>query len=321
MAFTGRLRTWSAADDGSWKSLLVGNGASIAVCHRFAYSSLLDEAHVSRSDRRLFSTLGTSNFESALRGLHLAEIVCRQEGHDHRDVRRRYRVVRRALVRGVNSVHVGWSSVGVAIRRQMRNEMLRFRTVYSTNYDLLVYRAVMTDRAADFRDFFWGPGHSFDPTDVDVPAGVTKVLYLHGALHLYRVGENGTAKLTAGSSDLLSRISGSTAAVPLFVSEGRSEDKKAAIARSDYLSFGNDEFESDSRPLVVFGHSLGEQDDDLLPAIDQPFRRVAVSVMPGKEREVILRKAELKERVPRARLSFFDATSHPLGAASMRAAD
>lgn len=300
-------------------SLLLGNGSSIAVWPDFAYSSLLDQAHLSRSDRRLFSTLGTSNFESVLRALHLAEIVCRQEGHDDRDARRRYRAVRRALVRGVNSVHIGWSWVGVSIRRQMRNEMLRFRTVYSTNYDLLVYWAVMTDRAGDFRDFFWGPGHSFDPDDVAVPAGVTKVLYLHGALHLYRVDEGGTAKLTAGSSDLLSMIGTATAPVPLFISEGRSQDKRSAIARSDYLSFANDRFESDDRPLVVFGHSLGEQDDHLLPAIDQRSRRVAVSVMPGPEAAVILRKAELKERLPHARLSFFDATSHPLGAASMQA--
>jgi hypothetical protein len=319
MALSGRLRKWSAVDDGSWRSLLLGNGSSIAVWPQFGYGSLLDRAHLSRNDRRLFSTLGTSNFESVLRALHLAEVVCRQEGHDYRDARVRYRAVRRALVRGVNSVHVGWSSVTVAIRRQMRNEMLRFRTVYSTNYDLLVYWAVMTDRTADFRDYFWGPGHSFDASDVDVPAGVTRVLYLHGALHLYRVGEGGTAKLVAGSSDLLSRVGAATAPVPLFISEGRSQDKRGAIARSDYLSFVKDEFEADDGPLVVFGHSLGEQDDHLLPAIDQRSRRVAVSVMPGKRSAVIVRKAELKERLPHARLSFFDATSHPLGATSMRA--
>jgi hypothetical protein len=319
MALTGRLRKWSAVDDGSWASLLLGNGSSIAVSPGFAFGSLLDQAHLSRSDHRLFRTLGTSNFESVLSAIHLAEIICRQEGHDYRDARRRYRALRRALVRGVNSVHVVWSSVGVAVRRQMRNEMLRFRTVYSTNYDLLVYWAVMTDRAAGFRDFFWGPGNSFDESNTDVPADVTRVLYLHGALHLYRIGEGGTAKLTAGSSDLLSTIGAATAPVPLFVSEGRSQDKTAAIARSDYLSFAADQFGADEGPLVVFGHSLGEQDDHLIPAIDQRSRRVAVSVMPAREATVILRKAELKERLPHARLSFFDATTHPLGSASMRA--
>lgn len=193
MALTGRLRMWSQVDDGSWTSLLLGNGSSIAVWPHFGYGSLLDQTDLSRNDHRLFLVLGTSNFESVLSALNLAERVCRQEGHDHRDAHRRYRGVRRALVRGVNSVHVVWSSVGVAVRRRMRNEMLRFRTVYSTNYDLLVYWAVMTDRPADFRDFFWGPGHSFDHGDVDVPTGITTVLYLHGALHLYRLDEGGTA--------------------------------------------------------------------------------------------------------------------------------
>jgi hypothetical protein len=44
MALTGRLRTWASVDDGSWRSLLVGNGSSIAVWPRFAYGSLLDRA-------------------------------------------------------------------------------------------------------------------------------------------------------------------------------------------------------------------------------------------------------------------------------------
>jgi len=121
----------------------------------------------------------------------------------------------------------------------MRDVLLEFDTVYTTNYDLLVYWAVMTDRPSDFRDFFWGPDASFDPDDVSTAAGVTRILYLHGALHLYTLADGGTAKLTAGGRNLLSKRSARTSTVPLFVCEGHSRDKRIAIARSDYLSFAN----------------------------------------------------------------------------------
>ncbi len=86
---TGRLRPWSAVDDETWRSLLLGNGMSIAIWPNFAYNSLLDKAGLSPDDRRLFRALGTSNFESVLSGLRFAQLVCRQEGHGPSDARRR----------------------------------------------------------------------------------------------------------------------------------------------------------------------------------------------------------------------------------------
>ena len=316
----GRLRSWSALDDGSWESLLLGNGSSIAIWRDFAYSSLLDQAALSPDDRRLFRSAGTANFETLLSALRLARLVCRQEGHDEDDTRRRYRTIRRALFRAVNRVHVDWPSVSTAIRRQVREALLKYRSVYSTNYDLLVYWSIMTDRPRDFRDFFWGPGASFDPADVDVTTGVTRVLYLHGALHLYLLPGGGTAKLVARGRNLLAEMSTRRSTIPLFVCEGRSRDKQIAIAKSDYLTFANGEFEADDSPLVIFGHSLSDQDAHLLPHIYKPSRRIAISIMPGTQLSVIRRKAELKERFPSARLSFFDAMTHPLGDTALRVA-
>jgi hypothetical protein len=117
MPLTGRLRSWSAVDDGSWASLLLGNGSSIAVSQRFSYGSLLDEANLGADDARLFKELETANFETVLSALQLARIVCRQEGHGGADARQRYLATRRALVRAVNAVHIDWTSVTTAIRR------------------------------------------------------------------------------------------------------------------------------------------------------------------------------------------------------------
>lgn len=320
MPISGRLRSWAAVDDGTWTSLLLGNGSSIAISPQFSYTSLRDEANLGTDDEQLFKELETANFETVLSALRLTRIVCRQEGHGGADARQRYRDIRRALVRAVNKVHVDWTSLTTAIRRQMRAALLEFDTVYTTNYDLLAYWAVMTDRPSDFRDFFWGPDASFDPDDVSTPTGITRILYLHGALHLYAQPDGGTAKLTAGGRNLLSRMAARTSTVPLFVCEGHSRDKRIAIARSDYLSFANGEFGGDGAPLAIFGHSLGEQDAHLLPQIDKPARRVAISIMPAPPNAIIRRKAELKELLPNARLSYFDATTHPLGDPTMRAA-
>jgi hypothetical protein len=147
---------------------------------------------------------------------------------------------------------------------------------------------------------------------------VTRILYLHGALHLYTAADGSTAKLTATGKNLLARMAARTGTVPLFVCEGHTRDKRVAIARSDYLSFANGEFSADGAPLVVFGHALGEQDAHLIDHIDKPSRRVAISVMPSSPNAIIRRKAELKELLPHARLSFFDATTHPLGEPAMR---
>lgn len=110
MPLTGRLRPWSALDDGRWASLLLGNGSSIAVWPQFSYRTLVDKANLSAGNGRLLKELETANFETVLSGLRLARTVCRQEGHGGEDERRRYLAIRRALARAVNDVDVDWAA-------------------------------------------------------------------------------------------------------------------------------------------------------------------------------------------------------------------
>jgi hypothetical protein len=308
-----QLGDWQAIKDRGWDSLLAGNGASLAVWPGFGYGSLVKQAPLSRSDCELFEALGTTNFESALDALRVARVVCRQAGHDDSEVYARYRAIRRALIKAVREVHVPWSLIPQNRLQHIRSTLRSFTWVYTTDYDLLFYWAIMSNDARGFRDFFWASGNTFNISDTDTSSNLTKILYLHGALHLYRREDGAIAKRTATAQNLLDTIARPDAGIPLFVSEGRSADKQRAIRRSDYLSFANRTFSQDSGPLVVFGHSLSSQDEHLLKAIDQPGRRVAISLLPGTNRSVLRRKAELTERLPHARVSFFDATTHPLG--------
>ena len=89
-------------------------------------------------------------------------------------------------------------------------------------------------------DYFWGEGQEFDVTDTETSGTATKVLYLHGGLHLYRLPSGATIKRKAEAGLSLLDLFGvpfTEGAIPLFITEGTSQDKLASIHRSDYLSF------------------------------------------------------------------------------------
>ena len=84
---------------------------------------------------------------------------------------------------------------------------MHYKSVFSTNYDLLTYWAMMIEGDPDdFRDFFWQVGGPFDPTDVDAWGSLTLVYFLHGAVHLRRTAPDGAYKQTAAGQNLLAQF-------------------------------------------------------------------------------------------------------------------
>ena len=84
---------------------------------------------------------------------------------------------------------------------------------------------------------------------------------------------------------------------------------------NDYLTFGRTRLRRQKPPLVVFGHSLGDQDRHLLDALNSrpPGRPIAVSVLPRTTLANRNRQAELRRALAARDLYFFDASTHPLG--------
>ena len=72
--------------------------------------------------------------------------------------------------------------------------------------------------------------------------------------------------------------------MPVFVSEGTSKQKVAAIRRSQYLTNVYEEvLPSVGEGLVVYGWSFDEKDQHVLDAIStNPPKRMAVSVFTGQ---------------------------------------
>jgi hypothetical protein len=322
---TDDLRDWSDLADHGWSGLLIGNGASIAVWDGFRYPSLYatslarDDGGLSESDKELFDSFRTVNFEAVLSALRTAETVCGLLELDTTEIRARYDSIRHALIEAVNVVHVPWPSVPDDTLQRIKEELLRYDTVYSTNYDLLVYWAVMVGSADGFKDYFWS--ERFDISDTEIWDKVTKVLYLHGAVHLYRLNSGETLKRRHDGTNLLDAFAAGDwrGALPLFIAEGSAEDKLRSIYGSDYLSFAFSRFSDHRGDLVVFGHSLGEADQHLINVMKSWSQKtIAIALRPGNQNHIVENKVRLNELLKKHALVYFDSTTHPLGTSDLR---
>jgi len=323
----GGLTNWNDLKDyDDWSGLLIGNGASIAVWDKFRYASIYEMAKsdeindpLSEADIHLFETLRTTNFEQILSSLSTTKIINNALGIDTQIVENRYNSIKTGLIQAVKAVHVPWRIAPITILSSIREELLNYKYVYSTNYDLLIYWAIMHGNGKGFKDFFWD--EPFDIGNTKVWDKVTCVLYLHGGLHLYHLPSGQALKRRANSGLNLLDLFGQNYyldAVPLFISEGTSEEKLNSIYRSDYLSFAFSQFSEHEGPLVIFRHSLSENDKHIVSTIAKwKHVRIAISMVPNEEAVIRSKKAKIISDLPEAELFFFDATTHPLGSQTL----
>lgn len=321
------LRAWDEIKDHDWSGLLIGNGASMAIWQYLGYKSLFEEAlnpeldhSLSDLDQLLFEKLETTNFESALSALQTARLVGEALGIDVSEIDARREAIRLALISAVRAVHVPWLMVPDEALVSIRECMSEFSSVYTTNYNLLFYWAIMQGDPKEFPDYFWDD--PFDISNTEVWRKATRVLFLHGAIHLYHDAFGGTVKRTARAENLLDAFGegADRGETPLFVAEGTSSDKVRAIRNSDYLTFAYKSFSDHVGDLVLFGSSLAPADAHLVHAMrGWDGRTIAASMRSGYADAVVIeRKARLQQELPQAALIFFDAATFPLGSARLQ---
>lgn len=154
--------------------------------------------------------------------------------------------------------------------------------------------------------------------DIIVSGNATKVLYLHGALHLYQDSQlkNTYKMVNNGTQNLLEIID-----KPFFITEVSSEDKLSAIKSSDYLRFAYEKLSKHDESLVILGHPLRETDEHLVEAIRKSkAKNIAISIRSNNSPDTIKKKkADLSKKLcdgittsERPNLLFFDAQTHPL---------
>lgn len=268
--------------------LLLGNGFSIA-CRPdiFLYGKLYEQADFKKLSpyvQDVFNALGTQDFEKVIRALRAARLLLQA----YKDLGVSQGLLdqlqadadglRELLVQTIAASHPERpSDLDETEYQACRAFLSFFATVYTFNYDLLLYwtqmhteegvKPVSDDgfRAADDPDatyVTWEPTNTFKQN----------MWFLHGALHVFDAGteiqkytwlKTGVRLITQIREALDKGL------FPLFVSEGTSKEKLQKIRHSDYLNRGYISFSRIGGCLFIFGHSLAESDNHYLTRIEK----------------------------------------------------
>lgn len=290
------IHDWQDISDNFSDSILLGNGASISINKSFTYDSLKEYAATNglfnASINSLFNFFETSDFELILRLVWHATKVNEALGISDSETEKAYERVRDCLINTVQRIHPEHSEVKDQFLA-ITNFLSSFKTVLSLNYDLTLYWVMMYAKDLDNNHMFkdcmingefksdWqelrkSVNHRFQNTSL--------VFYPHGSLVLARNITEQEVKLASHEdNDLLESILKhwrSSNYIPLFVSEGTSDQKVAAIKNSHYLSIVYREvIPSLGDNLTIFGWGFGEEDTHILKKLkDSGVKKIAVSV-------------------------------------------
>lgn len=325
-------------DSGRYKKrhLLLGNGFSIACCPNvFVYNRLFEEADftsLSSSARNAFDALSTQDFERVIKALRDAQLLASVYEMDSRvaeSMRGDADGLREVLVSTIAASHPDRPrDITDDKYAACRSFIRQFNTIYTLNYDLLLYWAQMHTEDGEqpvsddgFRKpedntkasyVVWEPHHHGQ-----------NIWFLHGALHLFDTGFE-VQKYTWINTGirLIEQIRNALCHnyFPLFVAEGTSEEKLTRIKHSDYLAKGYRSFAEISYALFIYGHSLSENDEHYLKLIERgKVRHVYVGIYGdpnSASNKAVMRRANRmslvrgqKEKPLSLEVSFFDASS------------
>ncbi|MGH2833122.1 MAG: DUF4917 family protein [Solirubrobacteraceae bacterium] len=313
------------AGEECWRDLLVGNGLSSHIWPAFAYRSLYARAcragMLRSSDRELFAASFTENFEQVLGSLAISIRALDTLGEPAAGrLRSRYLRIQRALGAAVRGVHVPLVALPTSTRRAVRSTLRDYRWVFTTNYDLVLYWcAAFGDSFDGFADlFFCNDRLEFDPVKTLVPSDTTRLVYLHGALHLLVDGDGVARKRRSHAASLLEQFGEpdktDSLLRPLLVAEGSAREKSRIINDNAYLSFGLNQLRRSRCGLVIFGLRLRDEDAHLIDALNFRGKRpIAVAMRPQTRNENRRRQARIRALLDSDRVLFFDASTHPLG--------
>ena len=225
--------------------------------------------------------------------------------------------IRVSLHAAVVAVHVPWGSMNDPQLQRIKRRSNRCGSVYSTNYDLILYWSVMAKaQGAGFPDLFFDQNHRFDPRNTEIWSG-SPIYFLHGGIHLKRLANGGTVKRTADvGSNLLDT----------FASKVRRRRDAFAGVRGKPQRKGEDDLAIGlSLPLPAgllgrqetarhLGACVGGSRSPMFIAAIGADRRVYYGVhapTPAAQRAEMLRVQARLTAI--TNLEFFDSSTFPLG--------
>jgi len=305
---------------GPRKAILFGNGFSIAQGGAgFSYSTLLEKSGLQSGTpiRNVFEVLNTVDFEEVMHALEHAAQIESAYGDNERSTRFHAdsAVVRDALINAIHQVHPGIRfDIPEAQRNACVNFLNQFDTIFTLNYDLLLYWVILHGASKKHSDGF-GLGDEVNGFRTFRTDANCTTYYLHGALHLFLGPQLETRKRVVTTDTIINDIAATIRELkrlPLFVAEGSSIQKKAKINSVPYLRHCCESLEAAPASLFVFGHAVGNNDHhiydvifnsaikDLFFCVNQP----AQNLQKMKER-----LAPYHERSPDVKIIYVDAAT------------
>ena len=218
-----------------------------------------------------------------------------------------------------------------------KNFLGNFNTIYTLNYDLLLYWTIMHNSKGmkpEYED-----GFSTSYSDVinheqsnyvvwessNTHNSKKKIWFLHGALHIFDSAVE-IKKFTWNRTNIRlieqTRDALNNDLFPLFVAEGSSAEKLEKTCHSDYLNKAYRSFEALGKCLFIYGHSLAANDEHYLQLIERGkiehlFVGIRGDINSDKNRSKVERSALMAIRRKQAsknsniplKIDFFDMTS------------
>lgn len=274
--------------------LLLGNGFSIAYDSTiFSYNALHDFIK-NLDDKDLSTILGvieTKNFEVIMQNLdNFSSLIAALGG----DLGLKKRVddasakLKTSLLEAVRALHPEHVFKVPEEQSQACSNYLKIfldsgGSIYSTNYDLLLYWVLMRNSIVNHVD---GCGRELEnPSDEFLPSeeqiwseltwgkyrGEQNVFYLHGALPFFDVGVAVIKEEYDVYNYLLQKISArmEKGEYPIFVTAGDGEQKLRHIMHNHYLTYCYESLCNVEGSLVTFGFNFGTYDEHIIDAINR----------------------------------------------------
>ena len=264
--------------------VLLGNGFSRA-CRDdiFAYDALFNRADfkdLSPFAREAFDALHTTDFEVVMKAMRqAAKLVALYEPTNKvlaaqlaADAEKLKEVLVRAIAQN-HPEHPG--EIEISRYQSCRQFLANFDRIFTLNYDLLLYWTLMRQEltpSVPCDDGFRTPESgkeeyvTWEPENTDHQ----NVYFLHGALHIFDAGTE-VQKYTWVNTGvkLIDQIRSALnqGKYPLFVAEGESAQKVERIRHSDFLDKTYRSLLRIGGMLVIYGHSLANNDAHVLRAI------------------------------------------------------
>jgi len=295
----------------------------------FSYQALFEQAMkegLSDTAKRAFKALATTDFEQVMRLLRQTALLATEFKYAKlaSALAGVADELREVLVQTIASNHPERPhAISPDQYTACRTFLSHFKNIYTVNYDLLLYWAVMQTELDPhikcddgFREPYGGP-EDYVTWEIE-NTNEQNIHYLHGALHVFDAGAE-VQKYTWSNTQiaLIDQIREALInhKYPIFVSEGTSESKLDRIQHSSYLGRAYRSFANCQHGLVILGVAMAENDEHILRLLDRgKFTHICVGLygVPSSDgnRRIIARSRHFgaKRATPPA-IIFYDAAS------------